>query len=294
MAYNRWLSGRQYYQPNDVLHFGRKGMKWGKHIFGIPESLFQRIKVGPGMDEKSLQNLLRRGFIDYNTFKQLANRQNMFNQIVNRGRSGGFNSARPAESPSSESTRRSAQQIRDIGESVKRETIARSERESAARSKAEEKARMGRRDERQVQANERKTADERHAQHVSEQRAKREQKRQQEARETAQERKAETQRKREEAPKPTSKPSTSQPATQTEESSDPFATLLADYITDMANETEEERAKRKEEERKAKEAEERKKKEEEERKKKEKLKRDVEILKKINRVLSFGHMPISP
>lgn len=290
MAYNRWLSGRQYYQPNDVLHFGRKGMKWGKHIFGIPESLFQRIKAGPGMDEKSLQNLLRRGFIDYNTFKQLANRQNMFNQIVNRGRSGGFNSARPAESPPSETTRRSAQQIKDVGESVKRETIARSERESAARSKAEEKARMGRRDERQIQANERKTADERHAQHVSEQRAKREQKRQQEARETAQERKAETQRKREEAPKS----STSQPATQTEESSDPFATLLTDYITNMANETEEERAKRKEEERKAKEAEERKKKEEEERKKKEKLKRDVEILKKINRVLSFGHMPISP
>lgn len=292
MAYNRWLSGSQYYQPNDVLHFGRKGMKWGKHIFGIPESLFQRIKVGPGMDEKSLQNLLRRGFIDYNTFKQLANRQNMFNQIVNRGRSGGFNSARPAESPSSEATRRSAQQIKDVGESVKRETIARSERESAARSKAEEKARMGRIDERQIQANERKTADERHAQHVSEQRAKREQKRQQEARETAQERKAETQRKREEAPKPT----TSQSAPKTEESSDPFATLLTDYITNMANETEEERAKRKEEERKAKEAEERKKKEEEEeeRKKKEKLKRDVEILKKINRVLSFGHMPISP
>lgn len=290
MAYNRWLSGSQYYQSYDVLHFGRKGMKWGKHIFGIPESLFQRIKVGPGMDEKSLQNLLRRGFIDYNTFKQLANRQNMFNQIVNRGRSGGFNSARPAESPSSEATRRSAQQIKDVGESVKRETIARNERESAARSKAEEKARMGRQDERQIQANERKTADERHAQHVSEQRAKREQKRQQEARKTAQERKAETQRKREEAPKPT----TSQPTPKTEESSDPFATLLTDYITNMANETEEERAKRKEEERKAKEAEERKKKEEEERKKKEKLKRDVEILKKINRVLSFGHMPISP
>lgn len=277
MAYNRWLSGSQTYRQGDVLHYGRKGMKWYKSIFGLPKNLFSKKRIGPSIDIQSLRTLLQRGEIDFNTFKEMTN------GVVYR----------PTSSPSQTVTRKSSQQMRSIGESVGnsvKERKAREDREARSRAIAEEKARMGRQDERQIQANERKTADERHAQHVSEQRAKREQKRQQEARNTAQERKTETQRKREEAPKPTTSP----PAPKTEESSDPFATLLTDYITNMANETEEERAKRKEEERKAKEAEERKKKEEEERKKKEKLKRDVEILKKINRVLSFGHMPISP
>ena len=33
MSYNRWMP-RQYYSGGELYHYGRKGMKWGKHIFG--------------------------------------------------------------------------------------------------------------------------------------------------------------------------------------------------------------------------------------------------------------------
>lgn len=278
MAYNRWLNGGQYYQPNDVLHYGRLGMKWGKHIFGIPESLFQKLKIGPGTDTKSLQTLLQRGEIDFNTFKQLTNRQNMFNQIVNRGRSTGFTDNAPTtkESPTHETVRRSGQQMRDIGESIKRETAERSAREEKYRKIAENKAMQGRQDEFQVQ-----------------QRQKAEAKKKEELDKAHANNRLPSNRKSSEASsnKPKAQPETQQPTD--EELEENLYRALGNYLTGTAEETEEEKKKREAEEAKKKAEEEKKQKEEEERKKQEKLKRDVKILKKISKYLSFGR-PIHP
>lgn len=294
MAYNRWLNGGQYYQPNDVLHYGRLGMKWGKHIFGIPESLFQKLKIGPGMDTKSLQTLLQRGEIDFNMFKQLTNRQNMFNQIVNRGRSTGFKDNAPTtrESPTHETVRRSGQQMRDIGESVKKDAEERSAREEKYRKIAENKAMQGRQDEFQVQQRQKaeaaKKKEELDRAHANSRRTSN----------------TETQKTSTSQPKSqpeTRKTSTSQPKTQPEnqqptdeELEENLYRALSNYLTGTADETEEEKKKREAEEAKKKAEEEKKRKEEEELKRQEKLKREVKILKKICKYLNFGRIPIHP
>lgn len=134
MAYNRWLSGSQTYQQRDILHYGRKGMKWYKSIFGLPKNLFSRRRVGPSIDIKTLRTLLQRGEIDFNTFKEMTN------GVVYR----------PTSSPSQTVTRKSSQQMRSIGESVGnsvKERKAREDGEARSRAIAEEKARMGRQDE---------------------------------------------------------------------------------------------------------------------------------------------------
>lgn len=134
MAYNRWLSGSQAYCQGDVLHYGRKGMKWYKNIFGLPKNLFSKKRIGPSIDIQSLRTLLQRGEIDFNTFKEMTN------GVVYR----------PASSPSQTVTRRSSQQMRSIGESVGnsvKERKSREDREARSRAIAEEKARMGRQDE---------------------------------------------------------------------------------------------------------------------------------------------------
>ena len=287
MAYNRWLSGSQQYQSNDVLHYGRLGMKWGKHIFGIPESLFQKLKIGPGTDIKSLQTLLQRGEIDFNTFKQLTNRQNMFNQIVNRGRSTGYTDNAPTtkESPTHETVRRSGQQMRDIGESVKKDAEERSAREEKYRKIAENKAMQGRQDEFQVQ-----------------QRQKAEAKKKQELDRAHANSRRTTPSKTSDA-SPESKKSTSaqpktQPETQQQTTDEDLEKnlykALGGYLLDQANETEEEKKKREAEEAKKKAEEEKKRKEEEERKKREKTEKEVKILKKICKYLNFGRIPIHP
>ena len=279
MAYNRWLSGSQQYQSNDVLHYGRLGMKWGKHIFGIPESLFQKLKIGPGTDVKSLQTLLQRGEIDFNTFKQLTSRQNMFNQIVNRGRSTGYKDNAPTtrESPTHETVRRSGQQMRDIGESVKKDAEERSAREEKYRKIAENKAMQGRQDEFQVQ-----------------QRQKAEAKKKEELDKAHANNRLPSNRKSSEASSNKPKPQAeSKQQTSEEDLEQNLYKALGGYLLDQANETEEEKKKREAEEAKKKAEEEKKQKEEEERKKQEKLKRDVKILKKISKYLSFGR-PIHP
>lgn len=144
MAYNRWLSGSQTYCQGDVLHYGRKGMKWYKSIFGLPKNLFSKKRIGPSIDIQSLRTLLQRGEIDFNTFKEMTN------GVVYR----------PDSSPTQTVTRRSSQQMRSIGESVGnsvKERKAREDREARSRAIAEEKARMGRQDETKTkEANERK------------------------------------------------------------------------------------------------------------------------------------------
>lgn len=278
MAYNRWLSGSQQYQSNDVLHYGRLGMKWGKNIFGLPDNLFKKFKIGPDMDLKSLQSLLQRGEIDFNTFKQLTSRQNLFNQIVNRGRSTGFTNNVPTtkESPTHETVRRSGQQMRDIGESVKKDAEERSAREEKYRKIAEDKAMQGRQDEFQVQ-----------------QRQKAEAKKKQELdRAHANSRRtSNTETQKTSTNQPKAQPETQQPTD--EELEENLYRALSNYLTGTADETEEEKKKREAEEAKKKAEEEKKRKEEEELKKQEKLKRDVKILKKISKYLSFGR-PIHP
>lgn len=144
MAYNRWLSGSQTYHQGDVLHYGRKGMKWYKNIFGLPKNLFSKKRIGPSIDIQSLRTLLQRGEIDFNTFKEMTN------GVVYH----------PTSSPAQTVTRRSSQQMRSIGESVGnsvKERKDREDRESRSRAIAEEKARMGRQDEAKAkEANERK------------------------------------------------------------------------------------------------------------------------------------------
>ena len=134
MAYNRWLSGSQTYSQGDVLHYGRKGMKWYKNIFGLPKNLFSKKRIGPSIDFQSLRTLLQRGEIDFNTFKEMTNGV----------------AYRPTSSPAQTVTRRSSQQMRSIGESVGnsvKERKDREDRESRSRAIAEEKTRMGRQDE---------------------------------------------------------------------------------------------------------------------------------------------------
>jgi hypothetical protein len=278
MAYNRWLSGGQQYQSNDVLHYGRLGMKWGKNIFGLPDNLFKKFKIGPDMDLKSLQSLLQRGEIDFNTFKQLTSRQNLFNQIVNRGRSTGFRNNVPTtkESPTHETVRRSGQQMRDIGESVKKDAEERSAREEKYRKIAEDKAMQGRQDEFQVQ--QRQMAEAKKKQELDRAHAN--------SRRTSN---TETQKTSTNQPK--AQPETQQPTD--EELEENLYRALSNYLTGTADETEEEKKKREAEEAKKKAEEEKKRKEEEELKKQEKLKRDVKILKKISKYLSFGR-PIHP
>lgn len=71
MAYNRWLSANQSYAySTDLMHYGRKGMKWGKHIFGFPD--FQKLTGGFNVNTEYLRQLLQRGQIDYNKFKEMA------------------------------------------------------------------------------------------------------------------------------------------------------------------------------------------------------------------------------
>lgn len=139
MAYNRWLSGSQTYQPYDLMHYGRKGMRWGKHLFGLPENFFQKLKFGQNLDFNSLRSLLQRGEIDFNAFKQLTKSQNMFNQIANQRQSSG--------SATGTTVRRSAQQTKSITESVGNSVKERKAREDRAKAIAEEKARQGRQDE---------------------------------------------------------------------------------------------------------------------------------------------------
>ena len=139
MAYNRWLSGSQTYQQNDLMHYGRKGMRWGKHLFGLPENFFQKLKFGQGLDFKSLQNLLQRGEIDFNVFKQLTKSQSMFEQIANQ-RSG-------SGSATGSTVKRSAQQTRSLANSVGNSVKERKAAEDRSRAIAEEKARQGRQDE---------------------------------------------------------------------------------------------------------------------------------------------------
>ena len=69
MAYNRWLSSQYSYSPGyDLMHYGRKGMKWGKHIFGLPEINLNG-GGGSSVDLEELKKLLAQGKITYDEFK---------------------------------------------------------------------------------------------------------------------------------------------------------------------------------------------------------------------------------
>ena len=69
MAYNRWLSSQYSYSPGyDLMHYGRKGMKWGKHIFGLPEINLNG-GGGSAVDLEELKKLLAQGKITYDEFK---------------------------------------------------------------------------------------------------------------------------------------------------------------------------------------------------------------------------------
>lgn len=73
MAYNRWLSSQYSYNPGyDLMHYGRKGMRWGKHIFGLPEIT---LNGGGGIvDPEELEKLLKEGKITLDEFKARANK----------------------------------------------------------------------------------------------------------------------------------------------------------------------------------------------------------------------------
>lgn len=72
MAYNRWLSSQYSYNPGyDLMHYGRKGMRWGKHIFGLPEITLNG-GGGGAVDLEELKTLLEQGKITLDEFKARA------------------------------------------------------------------------------------------------------------------------------------------------------------------------------------------------------------------------------
>lgn len=72
MAYNRWLSSQYSYSPGtDLMHYGRKGMRWGKHIFGLPEITLNG-GGGGAVDLEELKKLLEQGKITLDEFKARA------------------------------------------------------------------------------------------------------------------------------------------------------------------------------------------------------------------------------
>lgn len=72
MAYNRWLSSQYSYSPGtDLMHYGRKGMRWGKHIFGLPEITLNG-GGGGAVDLDELKKLLEQGKITLDEFKARA------------------------------------------------------------------------------------------------------------------------------------------------------------------------------------------------------------------------------
>lgn len=72
MAYNRWLSSKYSYNPGyDLMHYGRKGMRWGKHIFGLPEITLNG-GGGGAVDLEELKKLLEQGKITLDEFKARA------------------------------------------------------------------------------------------------------------------------------------------------------------------------------------------------------------------------------
>lgn len=152
MAYNRWLSGSQYYQPSDVLHYGRKGMKWGKHIFGIDPNLLRNLNFGSKFNSESLQSLLQRGQIDFATFKKMINQQNVANQMTWEINSP--STARPAKSLSINAARRavnrSGEATKSVVDSVAKKTKDRKEQEDKYRRIAEDKAKMTKESEEQA------------------------------------------------------------------------------------------------------------------------------------------------
>lgn len=72
MAYNRWLSSQYSYSPGyDLMHYGRKGMRWGKHIFGLPEITLNG-GGGGAVDLEELKKMLEQGKITLDEFKARA------------------------------------------------------------------------------------------------------------------------------------------------------------------------------------------------------------------------------
>lgn len=72
MAYNRWLSSQYSYSPGtDLMHYGRKGMRWGKHIFGLPEITLNG-GGGGAVDLEELQKMLEQGKVSFDEFKERA------------------------------------------------------------------------------------------------------------------------------------------------------------------------------------------------------------------------------
>lgn len=72
MAYNRWLSSQYSYSSGyDLMHYGRKGMRWGKHIFGLPEITLNG-GGGGAVDLEELKKLLEQGKITLDEFKARA------------------------------------------------------------------------------------------------------------------------------------------------------------------------------------------------------------------------------
>ena len=86
MAYNRWLSSQYSYSPGyDLMHYGRKGMRWGKHIFGLPEITLNG-GGGGAVDLEELQKMLEQGKITLDEFKAKAEKH--FQSVVDVNKDG--------------------------------------------------------------------------------------------------------------------------------------------------------------------------------------------------------------
>lgn len=120
----------------ELYHYGRKGMKWYKHIFGNFNLKAMGTGVGNLLDEDKVKEIARKLGIPLN---QINQKMGVIREYFMRERRSQMTGNNP---PAYDKTQRDAQEIKSVANAVRQQT----EREFAERSKAEEKARLGRRD----------------------------------------------------------------------------------------------------------------------------------------------------
>lgn len=165
-------------QTPDLYHYGRKGMKWYQHIFGNFNLKAMGTGVGNLLDEEKIKEIARKLGIPLN---QINQKMGIIREYFMKERQQQIGNSNP---PAYEKTRRDAEELRKTVEAVNKYTRSIKEREreigydngrpigekTHEEVQAEKKAKR----DREIEAIERKTADERHHEYLKEQREKRE------------------------------------------------------------------------------------------------------------------------
>lgn len=167
----------------ELYHYGRKGMKWYKHIFGNFNLKAMGTGVGNLLDEDKVKEIARKLGIPLN---QINQKMGVIREYFMRERRSQMTGNNP---PAYDKTQRDAQEIKSVANAVRRQT----KREFIERSNAEDRSRMGlprtvqvfeskeEKAARKIDALKRKHDDELHNLYLEERRRKRQEKQDQEA-----------------------------------------------------------------------------------------------------------------